>query len=86
MSEIQTLRDRSFLNNILLSANENRLRAGWRLILHTGILLFFWICLNVVLIPILVILDPAFLTSLAKLEPEYMLLGGIAEAIAVTTS
>jgi membrane protease YdiL (CAAX protease family) len=86
VSEIQTPRNRSFLNNILLSSNENRLRAGWRLILHTGILLFFWICINVGLIPILVILDPAFLTSLAKLEPEYMLLGGIAEAIAVTTS
>jgi membrane protease YdiL (CAAX protease family) len=86
VSEIRPSENHSFPHNILLSPDENRLRAGWRFLFQGSILLFFGMCLSVVLIAALVIFDPALITSLTGIPPEYMLVGGIAETFAVTAS
>ncbi|HSL46829.1 MAG TPA: type II CAAX endopeptidase family protein [Anaerolineales bacterium] len=41
MSEIQPARERSFLAQVFLSPDEPRLRAGWRLIIQTILMLLF---------------------------------------------
>lgn len=41
MSEIQPARERPFLARVLLSPDEPRLRAGWRLLLQTALLFVF---------------------------------------------
>lgn len=86
MNEIRPSQDRSFPYNILLSPDENRPRAGWRFLIQGSILLFLGMCLSVVLITALVIYDPSLIASLTAIPPEYMLVGGIAETIAVTAS
>lgn len=86
MSQIQPSPNRSFLNNLFLSPDEPRLRAGWRFLLQSLLLLFIGGCLSVLLISVLLVFDPSLLTSFVSIEPEYMLLAVVAETIAVTLS
>jgi len=86
MSEIQPKRNRSPLDRIFFSPGEPRLRAGWRLALHSLLLLLLGACLSVPLLIILLTFDPALLVSYANLRPESLLLAVVIEAIAVTVS
>jgi membrane protease YdiL (CAAX protease family) len=74
------------LNQIFLTSDGSRLRAGWRLLIHTVSLILFGSCLIVPLFTVLFLLDPSLLSSLLSLRPEYLLLATVAEAIAVTAS
>jgi membrane protease YdiL (CAAX protease family) len=73
------------LNQILYTPDGSRLRAGWRLAVQSAILLLFGLCISVPL-TILVFFDPALIASYPNIQPELMLLGVIAESIAVTVS
>lgn len=86
MTDFQPVRRRSFLETIFLSPAGSRLRAGWRLLFQSLLLLFFGGCLGILLFTIAVAFDPSLLSSLARLKPEYMLLSGIVETVAVTGS
>ncbi len=86
MDPTQPPQNRSILNNIFLSPDEPRLRAGWRLLLQTILLLFLGGCLSICLGIVLLVADPSLLNKLARLPPEYLLLGVVAEAFAVTVS
>jgi hypothetical protein len=86
MSETRTQQERSLPEQIFLSAGESRLRAGWRLLLQTIILLILIAGIGVPLIVILLILDPSFINSIPQIRPEYMLLATIAESLVVTFS
>lgn len=77
---------RSFLQDVFFSPDEPRLRAGWRLLLQTILMLVIGGCLGLLLTPLLLVLDPSLLASLSDIPPEYMLLSGIVETVAVTTS
>ena len=78
--------NRSAFENLFLSPDEPRLRAGWRFLLQTVLLLVIGGCLSIVLGGILLIFDPSLLTSQNNLPPELILLSVIAEAFAVTVS
>jgi membrane protease YdiL (CAAX protease family) len=78
--------NRSILENIFLSPDEPRLRAGWRLLLQTILMLFIGGCLSIFLGGILLLLDPSLLTSPGGMQPLAMLLSILAEAFAVTVS
>jgi uncharacterized protein len=86
MDNHQFPNNRSALENLFLSPNERRLRAGWRLLLQTILLLFLGGCLSICLGLVLLVADPSLLGKLASLPPEYLLLGEVAEAFAVTVS
>lgn len=86
MSENPVPQNNSFLNNLFFSPDEPRLRAGWRLVLQTMILLSIGLCLGVMLVMVMVVTQPGWIASLAQLKPEHMLLGGIVEAIVITAS
>jgi membrane protease YdiL (CAAX protease family) len=86
MDNLQSPKKRSALEDIFLSPDEPRLRAGWRLLLQTILLFFLGGCLSICLGIVLLIADPSLLEKLANLPPEYFLLGVVAEAIAVTVS
>jgi uncharacterized protein len=86
MNESPSSPKRPFLNDVFFSPDEPRLRAGWRLLLQSLLLLFILGCLGVVLVLILLILDPSLFTTISSLPPEYILLSGIAETFAVTGS
>src|SRR6266498_382791 len=74
------------LARVFLSPDKSRLRAGWRLLLQSGIFLFVGGCLSVILITVLILFDPSLLRSLSSLQPEYLLLAVIAETFVVTLS
>jgi membrane protease YdiL (CAAX protease family) len=82
----QPLKKRSFLDTLLLSPEEARLRSGWRLLVQSAIMLTLGICLSVLLLSALLVLDPLLLATLTDLKPEYLLLGMVAETFAVTVS
>jgi membrane protease YdiL (CAAX protease family) len=86
MSEIQPSQNRSFLENILFSPDEQRLRAGWRLLLQTLFLILIATCFSILFTIILLVADPSLLTRLTTLGPAYLLLSSIAEAVLVTLS
>src|SRR5262245_17587726 len=86
MDNHQSPKNRSALENIFLSPDEPRLRAGWRLLLQSILLFLLGGCLSICLGLVLLIADPSLLDKVADLPPEYFLLGVVAEAIAVTTS
>lgn len=86
MDNPQFPKNRSALENIFFSPDEPRLRAGWRLLLQTILLLFLGGCLSICLGIVLLVADPSLIDKLASLPPEYLLLGVVAEAIAVTVS
>ncbi len=78
MSEIQLKPERSMLARIFLSPEEPRLRAGWRLLIQTLLLLIFVIVLGVVLI---------ILTGfLGELPSGSLILQQVLEFFAVTGS
>jgi len=74
------------LNQIFLSPDGSRLRAGWRLALQTFVLLTFGICLSIPIVIILFILDPSFIYSIPEIKPELLFLATIGETFAVTIS
>jgi membrane protease YdiL (CAAX protease family) len=86
MDNPQLPKNRSLLENIFLSPDEPRLRAGWRLLLQTILMVFIGGCLSIVLGGILLLLDPSILTSSGNVSPLAMLLSVIAEGFAVTVS
>jgi membrane protease YdiL (CAAX protease family) len=86
MDNTQPPQNRSILNNIFLSPDEPRLRAGWRLLLQTVLMIFIGGCLSIFLGGILLLLDPSLLTSTGSISPLAMLLSVVAEAFAVTVS
>lgn len=86
MTENQPSPHRPSPGNLFISPDEPRLRAGWRLLIQTLFLLLIGGCLSVFLLMILLALDPALLTSMIELEPEYLLLATAGEVIAVTLS
>jgi hypothetical protein len=86
MTQNQTSSNRPPSGNFFMSADEPRLRAGWRLLIQTMILVLVGGCLSILLVGILVALDPTLLTATANLAPEYMLLAVIAEAFTFTVS
>lgn len=83
---MNTPQNRSFFNYLFFSADEPRLRAGWRLLLQTVLMLLIGGCLSILLSSILFVVNPSLLASETKLPPAYLLLSGIAEASAVTLS
>lgn len=85
MSEMSP-RDAPGIARLFFLPDEPRLRAGWRLVLQTLILLFLGGCLSVPLLVVLLYFDPSLLTSSPKLRPEQLLLAAIAETLAVTLS
>ena len=86
MSENQPTHDRSILESIFVSPGEVRLRAGWRLLLQTAVLLIFAVCSGVPLVILLLILEPSLAPSLIQVQPVYMLIGVIIETFFVTVS
>lgn len=86
MSDIQRSKNRSFLESLFFSPGEPRLRAGWRLLLQSALLLVVGGCLSVLLLVVLALLDPSLLASLSTLSPEFLLLSTIGETLAVTVS
>lgn len=86
MSEIQPPPTSSSSGTLFLSPDGTRLRAGWRLLLHTLLLLLIGGCLSVLLVTALLVLDPSLIASLDGLPPELMLLGVLAETVAITLS
>src|SRR5215216_6255295 len=86
MSEVPSSPDYRFPDNILLSPDENRLRAGWRILRQGFFLVLLGLCLSVLLLGTLFLFDPSLLVSFLNLEPEYLLLGSVTETVAVTTS
>jgi CAAX protease family protein len=72
------------LNQIFLSPDGSRLRAGWRLILQSTLLLTFGVCVSIPLVVGLMLLDPSIISSIPQLKPEHMLLAAVAETFAVT--
>jgi membrane protease YdiL (CAAX protease family) len=82
MIEVPPKASRPFPDNIFLSPDEPRLRAGWRLLLQSGIVLMLGFCLNVIAVVFL----PSFRVLLRVLQPEHMLLGAIAETFIITAS
>ncbi len=79
MAELQPTQERSILARIFLSPQEPRLRAGWRLLIHTILLLILFMVFGTI-ISILGIFLGQFLQRGA------FILGQIAELIAVTGS
>lgn len=86
MDHSQLPKNRSVLENIFLSPDEPRLRAGWRLLLQTILMVFLGGCLSIVLGGILLVLEPSILSSTGNISPLAMLLSVIAEGFAVTVS
>lgn len=86
MENPQLPQNRSLLESIFLSPDEPRLRAGWRLLLQTILMVFLGGCLSIVLGGILLLLDPSILAGTGNVSPLAMLLSIIAEGFAVTVS
>ncbi len=74
------------LNQIFLSPDGSRLRAGWRLLIQTIVLLAFSVCLSIPIVVILVASDPSFIYFIPRIKPEFLLLASIGETFAVTLS
>ena len=86
MNDMQPSQIPSFLNRLFLSPNEPRLRAGWRLLLQTLLILLIGGCLSILLIPLIFIFSPSPIALLENIPPELMLLSVLGEVIAVTVS
>jgi uncharacterized protein len=74
------------LNQIFFTPDGSRLRAGWRLAIQTAILLSVGLCVALPIVFILFLLDPSIINFPLRLSPGQLLLGTIAETIAITTS
>ena len=86
MTKIQPERTGNLLSRIFITQDATRLRAGWRLLLQSMILLSLGMCLGVLLVSVLLALDPSLVESISFLSPITMLLGVIAETFAITIS
>jgi hypothetical protein len=82
----QTSFTQDTLLNIFISPDENRLRAGWRLLLHTIFVLSLGLCISIPIVTLLILADPSFLSPLPQLKPEHMLLTTIGETVAITVT
>jgi hypothetical protein len=82
----QTSSTRDTLLNIFISPDENRLRAGWRLLLHTIFVLSLGLCISIPIVTLLILANPSFLSPLPQLKPEHMLLTTIGETVAITVT
>ena len=77
MTELEPTPKRPFVKNVFLSPDEPRLRAGWRLLIHTIGYNIFLICISIpALIPIL----------LWSISPDNLLLNSAIALFAVTPS
>lgn len=74
------------MNQIFLSPDGSRLRAGWRLFIQTAALLTLGGCISVPIVIILIALDPSFASSLPNIKTEFWLLAAIGETFAITLS
>jgi len=74
------------LNQIFLSPDGTRLRAGWRLLIHTFALITLGGCISVPIVALLIALDPSFVNSIPNIKPEFLLLASIGETFAITIS
>ena len=86
MTRIDPSQDRPVLEQVFLSPDGTRLRAGWRLLIQTVLLVFLAGCLSVPLVMLLVLLDPTFIQAFPRVPPGYMLLGVIGEGFVITLS
>jgi uncharacterized protein len=86
MNNTEPPQNRSLVQIVFISPREPRLRAGWRLLLQTILMVFIGGCLSIVLGGILLLLAPSILTSAGNVSPLAMLLSLIAEAFVVTVS
>ncbi len=73
------------LDQIFLTHDGSRLRAGWRLLIQTIVSLFIFACFGVPLIFVYFIFDPESAFS-TQITPELLLLSVIAETFAFTIS
>ena len=73
------------LNYIFLTADGSRLRAGWRLLIQTVVMLIGFSCFGIPLIVIYYFLDPASAFT-GKLTPALLLLTTLVQTFAFTTS
>lgn len=73
------------LNRIFRSADESRLRAGWRLLIQTIGSFVFFACLGIPLFLVYFFFDPESAFS-NELTPELLFLSVVAETIAFTIS
>jgi hypothetical protein len=73
MTEIQSASKRNFISKIFISSDEPRLRAGWRLLLQTLLLVF-------IAIPV------SFLAGLIPIRGDGLLLSQVVELIIFTAS
>ena len=73
------------LNQIFLANDGSRLRAGWRLLIQTVVMLIGFSCFGIPLIVIYYFLDPASAFT-GKLTPALLLLTTLVQTFAFTTS
>ncbi|MFN8463431.1 MAG: hypothetical protein U0X93_16890, partial [Anaerolineales bacterium] len=73
------------LNQIFLTDDGSRLRAGWRLLIQTVVMLLGFSCFGIPLIVIYYFLDPASAFT-GKLTPALLLLTTLVQTFAFTTS
>ena len=73
------------LNYIFLTADGSRLRAGWRLLIQTVVMLIGFSCFGIPLIVIYYFLDPASAFT-GRLTPALLLLTTLVQTFAFTTS
>jgi hypothetical protein len=74
------------LNQIFLSPDGSRLRAGWRLIIQSAAMLFIGGLVSVPLVILLLIFDPSLVSSIPQIRPEVLLIATLGETFAVTLS
>jgi len=73
------------LNSIFLTGDGSRLRAGWRLLIQTAMMLAGFSCFGIPLILIYYFFDPSSAFT-GKLTPTLLLLSTVVETFAFTTS
>jgi len=80
MTDLEPTSERSFLTSIFLSPDERRLRAGWRLLIQTILLIVFAFCVG---IPVGLL---ALISNLELSDPLFLVLSEVIEIFAVTLS
>ena len=73
-STTQPAPERSFLAKIFISPEEPRLRAGWRLILQTAMMLVFTVIVSIGMAPLILVLQGSALLILSQVA-EFIVLG-----------
>ena len=80
MIELEPTPKRTFLQNIFLSPDEPRLRAGWRLVIQTILLLLFSICFG---LPLGLL---AYIPGIELSDQLFLALNQVVEILAITLS